>query len=83
MLPWLRNKQVKSSGITMAVRKPEGGVEEAPEPEAKENYGLKSCADALIKAIESKDSDAVAQALQDAFDVMESQPQEADSGDME
>ncbi len=76
MLPFLKSKQARSAGIIMAVRKPEGGMEESNELEQHDNYGLRSCAEALIKAIESKDASAVASALQDAFDVMESKPHE-------
>ena len=74
MLPFLKSKQSRSAGIITAVRKPEGGMEESPDEKPQEDHGLKSCAAAIISAIESKNSDALAQALQEAFEIMGSKP---------
>lgn len=77
MLPFLAKlKTVADSGTI--TRKPD-------EDKEQEDHGLKTCAQQLIDAIHNKDANMAAQALKDAFDVLESQPAEEyhDFGDSE
>lgn len=68
MLPFLAKlKTVADSGTI--TRKPD-------EDKEQEDHGLKTCAQQLIDAIHNKDANMAAQALKDAFDVLESQPHE-------
>lgn len=67
MLPWLKNKEVKSAGVTSMVRNPDGGMTDESSEES-DTYGLNHCAEELIAAIEAKDAAKVAQCLKDAFD---------------
>ncbi len=76
MLPWLKNKQVRQSGIMSTVRKADGGFTDAEPTQDQGNPGLEQCARSIMAAIDSKDVGQLAQALQDAFDVLESQPHE-------
>lgn len=73
MLPWLKNKQMRSAGVSMAVRKPEGGITDQT-PEESESYGLNHAAKELIEAVESKDADRVAAALKAAFEHLNKAP---------
>jgi len=78
----MKNKQMKQTGIIMAVRKAEGGFADADEPKESENYGLEHCAKSILAAIDAKDASQLAKALKDAFDVLESQPhEEAEHGE--
>lgn len=86
MLPWMKDNKKSVAGLIMAKRKPDGGFEDMdPSEDSKENYGLTACAEDILKAIEAKDAKALAKGLQDAFDVLESQPQEemSQEGDTE
>ncbi len=73
MLPWMKNKSIKSSGDVKMARSSDG-LQPAEAPEESDTYGLDTCAQDLIDAVHSKDATRVAQVLKDAFDILESQP---------
>lgn len=75
MLPWLKNKQIRQPGVTMAVRKSEGGFAEE-NPSESDSYGLNHAAKELIEAVAAKDETRVAAALKAAFEHLEKQPHE-------
>lgn len=83
MLPWMKDQKKNVAGVIMATRKPDGGFrdESTPETSFSDSDGLQACAEDIIKAIEAKDAKALATALQDAFDVMESQPHDENSSE--
>jgi hypothetical protein len=66
-LPFLRNRRIQS---ILVGRKKEGEAMELPESE----HPLASAADDLLKAIESKDVNSIANALQAAFQISEAMP---------
>lgn len=71
MLPYLKKaKESQTSGLIVQQRTPD----ETSEP--KDTTGIEACADELIRAVHSKDSKAVASALKDAFDILDSMPHE-------
>lgn len=73
--PLLRKKQV--AGLITAKRKPDGGTEEIGNaPEVQESHPLSSAASDLMAAVEAKDIDGMARALEAAFQICESQPHE-------
>jgi len=65
----------KMASVIIASRKPDGKIETEGE-EGEENAGLVSAAEDLLRAIATKDATAVAQALQSAFEICDSQPHE-------
>lgn len=69
MLPFLKSKDVKSSpGVIVEQRKPDYPDDPAAP--------IDSCAQELIRAVHAKDVKAVAAAMQDAFEILGSQPEE-------
>ncbi len=75
MLPWLKNKQIRSPGVSSVIRNPEGGTTEGS-PAESESYGLEDCARKVLAAIDAKDARQLAGALKEAFETMEKQPHE-------
>lgn len=75
MLPFLKPKTV--AGLIISKRKPDGGTEPT-ESEGNEDQGLISAADDLVRAITSKDSQGVADALKAAFTMLQSRPDESE-----
>lgn len=75
MLPFLKNKQMSSAII--AKTKPEGGVEDERK-EDEMHPGLVAASEDLLRAVAAKDSLAVAEALQAAFEICEAYPHEED-----
>lgn len=73
MLPFLAPKKIAS--VIMAKTKPEGGVEDERH-EDEQDPGLMSAAEDLISAVHAKDAAAVAEALEAAFEILDSQPHE-------
>lgn len=73
MLPFLTKKQdgPASSGLIIKTRTPD----EAP-AEDDSAAAIESCASELIRAVHAKDMKAVASALKDAFEILESGPEE-------
>lgn len=69
MLPFLKNKEKAIGGTQTIFRKPDS---EESKPES--FPGLEACAQAMIQAMDGKDSRALAQALKDAFCILESMP---------
>lgn len=74
MMPWLKNKQVKQAGLISTIRKADGGFSDAEAPQDQGNPGLEEAARSILAAIDAKDVGQLAQALQDAFDTMGSEP---------
>lgn len=74
MLPFLRKKQEAGiSGLTVKHREPDQKPEQSEDdPKA----AIKTCARELIRAVHAQDTDAVSEALKDAFDILESMPHE-------
>lgn len=75
-LPFLKPKRV--AGLIIANRKPDGSKVESHE-EGKESDSLEICAQDIIRAIENKDSKALAMAFKAAFEICESYPEEQES----
>lgn len=73
MLPFLKPRQ--QSGLTISIRKPDGGSEES-HTAGDEDHGLDSCSEDLIKAMHAKDAKGVTSALKAAFEILDSQPHE-------
>ena len=71
MLPFLKPRQ--QPGLTISMRKPDGGSEELHSA-GEEDSGLDSCSEDLIKAMHAKDTKAVSAALKAAFEILDSQP---------
>lgn len=70
-LPFLKKQSM--AGLIISHRKPDGSKEEE-KTEGQEDQGLISCADDLIRAVHSKDSQAVSSALRAAFQILDSEP---------
>lgn len=79
MLPFLAPKKMVS--VIVAKRKPEGQVEDVHK-EDESHPELMMAAEDLIRAVHSKDTQGVADALEHAFYICESYPHEEGS-DME
>lgn len=79
MLPFLKQKK---SGAAIVTNYNSSGFKKEQEPEENQGSssasdaeaGLLACAQDLIKALEKKDSLAVASALKSAFEICDSQP---------
>lgn len=80
MLPFLKLKQSGVAGLIMKNRAPdehkaEGGeVKEEKKEESEHSESRMACARDLLRAIESKDAKGIADALYDAFTIMDSEP---------
>lgn len=73
MLPFLKHKQAQSAGLIVKTRAPDEKPEENQEdPSA----AIEACSQALINAVHAKDAKAVSEALKDAFDILESMPED-------
>lgn len=72
-LPFLKNKDRFNSGIIVKTRESD---EKAQEPQDDHAAAIESCAQALIKAVHSSDIQAAAQALKDAFTILDAMPHE-------
>lgn len=74
LLPFLKHKEAAaSSGLIVKSRQPDEKPEEDQDDPA---AAIKSCAQELIRAVHAKDVDGTANALKDAFDILESMPHE-------
>lgn len=73
MLPFLKPRM--QTGLTVSIRKPDGGSEES-HTEGEEDAGLDSCSEDLIRAMHSKDAKGVTAALKAAFEILDSMPHE-------
>ena len=71
MLPFLKNRDRFQSGLIVKTREPDQKPEESTDDHA---MAIESCVDALISAIHAKDTKAAAQALKDAFTILETLP---------
>lgn len=75
MLPFLKSKQ-NQSGVITTTRKPD---EVPKEDQDDSGDGMKACAEDILRAISSKDSDHLAEALHAAFQIFDAAPhKEAD-----
>lgn len=80
MLPFLKPKAL--AGNILSRRKPDGSTEsEGMEGQEDDNSGLNAAAADLIRAVHSKDENAVAAALKAAFDICDSQDDQEPSND--
>lgn len=68
MLPWLKRKQI--SGMVISKQDSEGSVEEQPQND------LHTVAEDLLKAIELKSVERIANALQAAFEICDASEEE-------
>lgn len=74
MLPFLKKKEAPVAGIVIKTRTPdEKPVEEMDEVDD-QMVAIEACAKELIRAVHARDSKAVAMAMVDAFDILESMP---------
>jgi len=73
MLPFLKPRQ--APGLTISIRKPDGGSEESHSA-GEEDHGLDSCSEDLIRAMHAKDTKGVTAALKAAFEILDSMPHE-------
>lgn len=72
MLPFLKNRDDKSqTGIIVQERAPD-----ADETDMGHSEAIAACATDLINAVHAKDTQGVADALYDAFEIMDSMPHE-------
>lgn len=76
LLPFLKDKQKQVAGLIIKNRKPDEKPQDQQQEPDDSAAAIESCADALINAIHSKDVQAAAQALKDAFDILESEEDE-------
>lgn len=83
MLPFLKKKEASgSSGLLIKTRTPD----EKPEVEEDQDdssAAIESCAAELIRAVHARDTKAVASAMQDAFEILESIPHEENQESVE
>lgn len=70
MLPLLKRKQSSVAGLIIKNRTPD----KSEEPEAAKS--IEDCASALITAVHAQDKAAVASALKEAFQILDSEPHE-------
>jgi hypothetical protein len=69
LLPFLKKKQTSVSGLIIKDRAPNTPAEEP----INENAGMECCAMDLIIAVHTKDVKATAEALRNAFDMLEAE----------
>lgn len=75
MLPFLKKKNEGGvAGIIVKTRPPDEKSEQDQDDSKVDS--IEYCAQDLLKAIESKDIKAIAEALRDVFDILDSQPHE-------
>jgi hypothetical protein len=67
-------KKDRRVGLIVEQRHPDGNLERKPDEEG--DPALEACAEDLLRAMNTKDIKAIADALRAAFDVMESEPHE-------
>lgn len=74
MLPFLKNKDKYGPGLMVKTRAPD----QKPQDEQEDNHSMaiEACAHELIAAIHAKDVKSVAEALKDAFEILDSMPHE-------
>lgn len=73
MLPFLKKKEGGNAGLVIKTRVPD---EKLQSDSSEESDLVKQCAQDLLKAIESKNVQGIADALYDAFSLMDSMPHE-------
>ncbi len=71
-LPFLKPKAV--AGVIVSKRKPDGIQSPVEEQDGDDAAALESCAEDMIRAINAKDSKALASAIRSAFECLESEP---------
>lgn len=74
MLPFLKNKIKPQVGVIIKERAPDSAKPESEDYDDDSNAALEACAHDLIEAVHAKDIKKVAQVLQDAFELCDSQP---------
>lgn len=75
MLPFLKNKQQSVAGLIIKSRTPDEKPEvDQDEQESDDSAAIESCVRALINAIHANDIKGGADALVDAFAIMEMRP---------
>lgn len=79
MLPFLKNKDQSIAGLIIKQRSPDKPAQEPVEP--MDDTGIEECAKALIKAVHNNDVKGVAQAMKDAFIILEAQEDESEDED--
>ena len=78
MLPFLPAK--KQGSVVVHKVKEDGGLDVGI-PEDEKDPGLMAMAEDLIRAVHAKDAAAVVDAMQCAFDMMETQPHQENEGE--
>lgn len=76
MLPFLKLKNKPVAGLVIEHRKPGEKLDELQYEADMHSEAIEACAQDLISAIHSKDIKAVADALYDAFSILDSMPHE-------
>lgn len=76
MLPFLKKKEAATTGMLIKHRSPDETpeTEEYSDEESNHSEAIEACAKDLLTAIESKDHKAIANALADAFVILEQNP---------
>ncbi len=73
LLPFLKKaKDAQISGVIVKHRSPDENTSEESQDDPA--AAIESCAQELIRAVHAKDTKAVAEALKDAFDILEELP---------
>lgn len=80
MPPFLRNKNRGPGIVIQATRTPDTNPGAPQEPS--EDQGLESAAAAMIQAFDTKDAKSLAKALQDAFTILQNQPEDQEAEPM-
>lgn len=70
MLPFLKPKNQSVAGLIIKNRAPDEKQEEQDDSSA----SIHSCAEAIMQAINSKDIKGLAEALRDAFTILDAEP---------
>ncbi len=73
LLPFLKKKEAGQTGAIVQTRTPDQKPEENQE---NQSAAIEACARELITAIHAKDHKSAANALVDAFDILESMPRD-------
>ena len=77
MLPFLKNKKAQSTGVVVQDLSPSQPIESKDENITA--LAMEACAQNLLDAVAAKDTKAIADALSNAFCIMEAAPQDDES----
>jgi len=78
-LPFLANKNKMQTGLMVQTRKPDGEKDES----TGSDHAMEAVAEDMIRALHSRDSKALAQAIRAAFEIADSSEESQDLNEQE